>query len=79
MNEKETQQPLGVVSDLNNELGFNIDDIVTVVLHGDDNEYTGIMMNPRKLWVGLLDYGRTFIADECSIKTITPAIRGRTL
>jgi hypothetical protein len=60
----------GVVSDFNLELGFNVGDIVTVILHGDDNEYTGAVINPKKLWVGLSDYGRPFIADECSIKTV---------
>ena len=70
MTNKETQASGGVASELNAELGLKVGDAVTVLLHGDDNEYTGTVTNPKKLWVELHDYGRPFIADECSIKTI---------
>lgn len=70
MSEEKTQIADGVASKLNAELGFNVGDVVTVLLHGDDNEYTGTVTNPKKLWVELHDYGRPFIADECSIKAI---------
>jgi hypothetical protein len=70
MTEKIEQASDGVASKLNAELGLNVGDAVTVLLHGDDNEYTGTVTNPKKLWVELHDYGRPFIADECSIKTI---------
>ena len=48
----------------------NKGDIVNVVLSGDETEYKGEVINPRKLWVKLLDYDSDFIADECNIVKI---------
>lgn len=45
-------------------------DIVNVVLSGDETEYKGEVINPRKLWVKLFDCGFDFIADECNIVKI---------